>query len=46
MVADISCIPSSNRTQHSLNAERTMSDRRSGEKSLPELEFKDLNIHL
>ncbi len=30
----------------SLNAERRMTDRRSGEKSLRELEFKDLNIHL
>ncbi len=29
-----------------MNAERRMTDSRSGEKSLPELEFKDLNIHL
>ncbi len=31
---------------HSLNAERRMTDSRSREKSLPELEFNDLNIHL
>ncbi len=30
----------------SLNAERRMTDRRSREKSLPELKFNDLNIHL
>ncbi len=35
-----------NRTWHSLNAERRMTDRRSWEKSLRELEFNGLNIHL
>ncbi len=29
-----------------MNAERRMTDSRSREKSLPELEFNDLNIHL
>ncbi len=35
-----------NRRWHSLNAELRMTDRSSGEKSLHELEFNDLNIHL
>ncbi len=33
-------------TEHSLNAERRITDNRRGEKSLHELEFNDLNIHL
>ncbi len=35
-----------NRKWHSLNAEQRMTDSRSGENSLRELEFNDLNIHL
>ncbi len=35
-----------NDATRSLNAERRMTDRRSREKSLPELEFNDLNINL
>ncbi len=40
---EFNCFDCSNRTQHSLNGGW---DGRSREKSLPELEFNDLNIHL